>query len=131
MKPVRHFVLAGLVAAMLLSDICSVAFAEDPLVVAGEAFFNQRCQTCHNPDAASKTYGPPLKGVIGRKAGVIEGFAYSEALKSSGIVWTEASLRAWMEDNDGMLPGTRMRHVGVADRAEQDMIVSYLRSLAN
>ena len=82
----------------------------------------QRCQVCHNPAAAGgKTYGPPLAGVVGRKAGSLDGFAYSDALKNSGIVWTDASLKAWMEDNDGMLPGTRMRHVGVEDKAEQEV----------
>ena len=115
-----------------LALLCSLSLptlAEDAAVVAGHAFFTQRCQTCHNPEASKKTYGPSLVGVVGRKAGMVEGFPYSDALKNSGIVWTEASLEAWMADNDGMLPGTRMRHVGVNDRAEQEMIVAYLKSL--
>ncbi|WP_205853387.1 c-type cytochrome [Zhengella mangrovi] len=116
--------IAGLAAAQPAS-------AEDAATAAGKLFFGQRCQICHNPNASGgKTYGPPLAGVVGRKAGSVEGFAYSDALKNSGIVWTEASLKAWMADNDGMLPGTRMRHVGVEDPAEQEMIVAYLKSLA-
>lgn len=116
--------IAGLAAAQPAS-------AEDAATAAGKLFFGQRCQICHNPNASGgKTYGPPLGGVVGRKAGSVEGFAYSDALKNSGIVWTEASLKAWMADNDGMLPGTRMRHVGVEDPAEQEMIVAYLKSLA-
>ena len=105
------------------------ANADDPQIVAGKAFFAEKCQTCHNPEADRKTYGAPLAGVVGRTAGTIKDYPYSEALKNSGIKWTEASLKAWMADNDGMLPGTRMRHVGVTGAAEQDMIIAYLRSL--
>lgn len=123
--------LAAACAALASLAAVQPAFAEDAMVAAGKLFFGQRCQICHNPAAAGgKTYGPPLTGVVGRKAGSVEGFGYSDALRNSGIVWTEASLKAWMEDNDGMLPGTRMRHVGVEDKAEQEMIVAYLKSLA-
>jgi cytochrome c len=30
-----------------------------------------------------------------------------------------------------MMPGTKMRHVGVTDPAEQDLILSYLESISN
>lgn len=120
----------SLYAALILSTVAGFpAFADDAAVVAGEAFFHQRCQTCHNPEADKKTFGPSLVGIVGRKAGSIGGFAYSDAVKNSGIVWTEAALHAWMEDNDKMLPGTRMRHIGVTDVAEQEMIIAYLKSL--
>lgn len=107
----------------------SSAHASEAAIAAGKLFFDQRCRICHNVAAAEKSYGPPLTGVLGRQAGTAEGFAYSEALKNSGIIWTEASLSAWMADNDGMLPGTRMRHVGVSDPAEQELIIAYLKSL--
>lgn len=130
MKLMKRHLVAALAAVSGLAAV-QPAVAEDAMVAAGKLFFGQRCQICHNPAAAGgKTYGPPLAGVVGRKAGSLEGFAYSDALVKSGIVWTEGSLKAWMEDNDGMLPGTRMRHVGVEDKAEQDMIVAYLKSLA-
>lgn len=122
---------AGLASLAALLAMAAPAQAEDAMVAAGKLFFGQRCQICHNPEADKQTYGPPLAGVVGRKAGTVAGFGYSDALKNSGIVWTEASLKAWMEDNDGMLPGTRMRHVGVNDAAEQGMIIAYLKSLVN
>ena len=67
-----------------------------------------------------------LSGVVGRQAGTAEGYEFSEALAASGIVWTPAALRAWLEDNDGFMPGTKMRHVGVTDRTVQDFIIAYL-----
>ena len=91
-----------------------------------------RCTACHDDSKGGPNkVGPELWSVVGRPVASADGFAYSDALKNSGIVWTDASLKAWMEDNDGMLPGTRMRHVGVEDKAEQEMIVAYLKSLAN
>lgn len=96
---------------------------------AGEIMFEHRCRSCHADDAAKQSYGPSLVGIVGRKAAGLPGFAYSDALKASGIVWTEAALKAWMADNTSIMPGTRMRHVGITDAAEQDFIVAYLKSL--
>ena len=97
---------------------------------AGEIMFEQRCRSCHADDPARKAYGPSLSGVLGRTAGTLEGFAYSDAMRNSGIVWNENTLRAWMADNDGFMPGTRMRHVGIDDRAEQDFLLAYLKTLS-
>ncbi|MGE0857370.1 MAG: c-type cytochrome [Hyphomicrobiaceae bacterium] len=96
---------------------------------AGQIMFEHRCRSCHADDPEKKSYGPSLVGVVGRKAAAVDGFAYSDALKASGIVWTEAALKAWMADNTSIMPGTRMRHVGITDPAEQDFIVAYLKSL--
>ena len=68
--------------------------------------------------------------MIGRGAGTYPDYDYSIAMEASGIVWTKAALRAWMEDNDGFMPGTKMRHVGIADRTVQDFILAYLESIA-
>lgn len=92
--------------------------------------FHQWCARCHNEKAAgTSTYGPSLTGVVGRKAGQIAGYAYSDALKASGLVWDEPTLRNWMAANDSMVPGTRMRHVGVENPKDQDAIIAYLKAL--
>ena len=67
--------------------------------------------------------------MVGRKAGSFPGYPYSDALKSAGFVWTPGALRAWMEANDQLVPGTKMRHVGIEDPTVQDFIVTYLTSL--
>ena len=51
-------------------------------------------------------------------------------MKNSGIIWNKNTLRAWMADNDGFMPGTRMRHVGIDDRTEQDFLLTYLTNLS-
>jgi cytochrome c len=56
-------------------------------------------------------------------------FAYSDALKKSGLTWTEANLRRWVAGNDILVPDTRMRHVQITDEAEQNYLIAYLKSL--
>jgi len=102
---------------------------QDVKIMAGEALFNKECRRCHAPDAAHDSYGPPLINVVGRGAGTYPDYDYSIALEASGIVWTPAALRAWMEDNSGFMPGTKMRHVGIEDRTAQDFILAYLKSI--
>ncbi len=99
-------------------------------VDAGETLFFSECRRCHAPDPTDPSYGPQLDNIVGRQAGTVPGYEYSSALKNSGIVWTPAALRAWMEDNDGFMPGTKMRHVGIEDRTVQDFILAYLGSIS-
>lgn len=122
-------VLLGLTAAAPLARAEMSETGKLAMVKAGEIMFEHRCRSCHADDPAKKSYGPSLVGIVGRKAASVEGFTYSDALKGSGIVWTEAALKAWMADNTALMPGTRMRHVGIQDAAEQDFLVAYLKAL--
>lgn len=98
-------------------------------VEAGETLFRTECHRCHAVDATDPSYGPLLDGILGRKAGAYEGYEFSEALNNAGFVWTAGALRAWMEDNDNFVPGTKMRHVGISDPTVQDFIIEYLSTL--
>jgi cytochrome c len=121
-------------AALVAAGVCGPAGAitlEEAKIIAGEALFHKTCRRCHSPDAAHDSYGPPLVGVIGRQAGTYPGYEYSPALRNSGIVWTPAALRAWMEDNKGFMPGTKMRHVGISDPEVQDFILSYIAFISS
>lgn len=129
---IRHFALAAPFAATLLAGPAiaeSGTIFEAVKIEAGERLFDAECRRCHAVDATDPSYGPPLENVVGRAAGSVENYDYSITLSASGIVWTEAALRAWMEDNDGFMPGTKMRHVGIEDRTVQDFILAYLVSI--
>jgi cytochrome c len=117
-----------LAAALIAGPACADTFDEIK-ISAGKALFDNECRRCHAVDADHASYGPPLENVIGRAAGSYPDYDYSIALEASGIVWTPAALRAWMEDNDGFMPGTKMRHVGIEDRTVQEFILSYLGSI--
>lgn len=99
------------------------------MVAAGRHVFNN-CIACHSIEPGKRGFGPSLHGVIGRPAASLPDFAYSQALKTSKIVWTVPNLRKWIGNNDKMVPGTRMRHVAITDRAEQDYLIAFLRSLS-
>lgn len=99
-------------------------------IEAGRQLFDAECHRCHAVDADKASYGPLLEGVVGRRAGSFEGYPYSPALAGAGFVWTPGALKAWMEANDELVPGTKMRHVGIEDPTVQDFIVSYLTSIS-
>ncbi len=100
-----------------------LALAGPALAADGASLFQDRCAMCHSGDPMAQ--GPPLAGLVGRKAGAAPGFAYSPALKSSGLVWTRASLDRFLADPRKMVPGSAMP-VHVADPAVRAAIVDYL-----
>ncbi|SMX29246.1 Cytochrome c-550 [Pelagimonas phthalicica] len=122
--------LSTLAAACLLAGPAMADTFEEVKVTAGKTLFEGECRRCHAVEPTDPSYGPPLENVLYRAAGSVEGYDYSIALEASGIVWTPAALRAWMEDNDGFMPGTKMRHVGIEDRTVQDFILAYLTSIS-
>lgn len=118
-----------LAAALMAPALVQAESFDKVKIAAGKMLFDGSCHRCHSVDADRKSYGPLLDGVVGRKAGSFPGYPYSDALKHAGFVWTPGALRAWMEANDQLVPGTKMRHVGIEDPTVQDFIVTYLTSL--
>ncbi len=81
---------AAFVASGFLVATVGSASAQD--ATKGKSTFNQ-CKACHALDHA--LVGPPLGGVVGRKAGSVAGYSYSELMKAAGeagLTWDEASL---------------------------------------
>jgi cytochrome c len=124
-----YFKTAATLALIALSTPIFADSYNEIKVEAGEKLFDAECHRCHADNPTDPSYGPPLVNVVGRGAGTVADYDYSTALAASGIVWTPAALRAWMEDNDGFMPGTKMRHVGITDPVVQDFILSYLQSI--
>jgi len=85
------------------------------------------CRSCHTiaPDGVNMT-GPALHGVFGRKAGTMEQFRYSEAVKNAGFVWDAAHLDKWLAAPRDFLPGTKMSFVGVPDAKDRIDLVAYI-----
>ncbi|YBV95232.1 c-type cytochrome [Phyllobacteriaceae bacterium JZ32] len=91
----------------------------------GERLFRQRCGTCHSLEPGQNRAGPHLSGIMGRKAGSIEGARYSAALRESNIVWDSQSLDTFLAAPRQMVPGTQMT-VGVPNAAQRAAIITYL-----
>ena len=131
----RKGVNMRLTNALLLSTalgLSSTGLAETDsmMAAAGEKVFEQQCTACHSKSSSQNTFGPSLVGVVGREAGTLPRFAYSDALKESGITWDEDNLRKWIASNDDFIPGTRMRHVEINDKANQDYLLAFLKNLS-
>src|SRR5258705_7554980 len=71
-----------------------------------------KCAPCHAKDQTNGL-GPGLFRVIGRHAGSVPGFRYSQAMKDSNIVWDEKSLEVFIMAPQNALPGTTMAFAGV------------------
>lgn len=114
------------VLSLILVSVSSAALAADPN--AGATVF-KKCAVCHaiGPGAANKV-GPELNGVIGRKAGSVPGYNYSDANKSSGIVWTEDEFTKYIHDPRGVVPGTKMTFPGLKDDQEVGDLIAYLKT---
>ncbi len=77
----------------------------------GEKVF-KRCTACHVVDAPTNRVGPVLHGVIGRTAGTVEGFKYSESMiqhGKDGLVWNEETIDQYLENPKGSFRRTRWR----------------------
>lgn len=96
------------------------------LVSLGEDAF-QVCTGCHSldPDGRSGA-GPNLYGVMGRDAGSLEGYSFSDALAASDLAWDEASLDGFLADPASYLPGNEMLAGAVPDDDARAAIVAYL-----
>jgi cytochrome c len=92
------------------------------------------CRACHQVgDGAKNGLGPSLNGVLGRKAGTISGFNYSDANKQAGekgLVWTEEKMLDYLKDPAAFMPGNKMTFAGVKDEADRRDLVAYLKQFA-
>lgn len=103
--------------------------APTPAPVEPPAAFT-RCATCHaTTKGAPHGLGNTLFGIYGKRAGTMPDFAYSEAMEASWIVWTSATLDAFIADPRAVVPGTKMSSARLSDAAQRAEIVRYLKSL--
>lgn len=111
--------LAGTLA---LSATATAQAAPD--VLHGEQVY-ARCLACHA--LAYDRVGPRHCGLLGRRAGSVRGFAYSQAMKDSHITWDEAMLDRFLAQPLKAVPGTTMTYDGVPDPKDRADLIAYLR----
>jgi len=93
----------------------------------GEIVF-KKCIVCHAVgETARNKQGPKLNGLFGRKAGTIEGYSYSTANSSSGVVWDESNFSTYIKNPAGFMPGTKMIFAGLGDEQEIKDLIAYLK----
>jgi cytochrome c2 len=92
----------------------------------GEKLFEE-CAACHSTARGDNKMGPSLSGLFERKAGELDDFRYSPALKRSGIAWTPDTLDAFIADPQKAVPANRMPYAGMPDAANRTDLIAYLR----
>lgn len=128
---------------MRLQLLCStlvIAFSAALTVVAGPAAAQAPagdaqqgahdfaiCGACHQVGPTARNMvGPVLNGVVGRKAGTYPGFAYSNAMKTSGITWSVEKLQQYAANPQKAVPGNKMPFAGLHDATKVNNIIAYL-----
>jgi len=93
----------------------------------GKTIF-KACAACHATDHANRV-GPGLEGIIGRTAGTVPDFRYSNAMKKSDIAWDTKILDAYLESPQQVVPGNRMPYAGLKNPTDRTDLVAYLATL--
>ena len=111
-------------AAALIAAAGAQAFAAGDAKRGEEVY--SRCLACHALEY-DRT-GPRHCGLFGRRAGSVPGFAYSDAMRRSRIIWNDATLERFIADPLKAVPGTAMGYAGVKDRRERADLIAYLHN---
>ena len=120
---------AKILAVSLALAAAGPSFAGD--VEAGKKTF-VKCSVCHTLEKDVSKIGPSLHGVFGRKAGTLASYAlYSEAMKNSGVVWSEETIRELVKAPRTYIKGTRMIFLGLRDDEEIAGLLAYIKSAAS
>ncbi|MFO1104705.1 MAG: cytochrome c family protein [Amaricoccus sp.] len=106
------------------------ALAQDADLDAKGAKVFRRCAACHKiGPGADNEVGPSLNGLIGRTAGTEAGFTYSDAMKQAGeggLVWSNDTLFAYLENPKAMVPGTKMAFAGLKSEDDRHAVIAYI-----
>lgn len=89
-----------------------------------------KCMSCHSIREGQNRVGPSLYGIVGREAGSVEGFRYSDANADSGVTWTKDVLFEYLKDPRGFMPGTKMIFPGLPSEEDRRNVIAYLESVA-
>jgi cytochrome c len=115
------------VLALVLIASQTFAFAQQGDVTRGRQAFGV-CAACHSLEPERNMTGPSLAGLWGRKAGGLASFErYSDALRSSGIIWDDRSLDAWLTDPERMIPNNEMPFDGIKDAPTRADLLAFLK----
>jgi len=124
---VRHATLTAAVLALAFALAGQASAAGD--AANGGTLFKQKCGLCHSAQAGQNRVGPSLFGVVGRKAGSVPSYSYSDAMKDSGLTWDDATLFSYLAGPRAKVPGTKMTFAGFPNASDRADVIAYLNTL--
>ena len=116
--------LTAVAAVLLMLLPRSPVLGADGDPTRGEQIYH-RCQGCHSIDA--NRVGPRHAGLFGRHAGSLDDYNYSDAMRASGVVWSETTLDQFLTAPRKFIPGTKMPFAGIPDAQERADLIAYLK----
>ncbi len=123
--------LSPFVLSLVLATGCltSSALAEGD-IKKGKKVYN-KCRACHNIDKDKNKVGPHLVGIFGRKAGSLEDFKYSDAMKSSDVIWDAETLAAYVKKPKEFIEDTKMNFAGIKKDKQIVDLIAYMEDASN
>lgn len=123
-----RFVLS-LAALIAIRAIGQETVARSAAEQDGQLAFNNVCRTCHTLREGDNRLGPNLYKIIGRKAGSLPNYSYSDAMKGADFVWDTATLDRYLSNPDQVVPGNNMKpYGGLASADERAKIIAFLEA---
>lgn len=126
LSPPSHRVRSAATLAALLVLCAAHSTSRAQSVERGRAVYAAHCSSCHSVNVHGD--GPAHVGVVGRRAGALKDFDYSPALRSSKLLWTRATLKAWLTNPEALIPGQGMDYQ-LDDARDREDVVAYLATL--
>jgi len=123
----NSFIKYILIIIGMIIIILTVSIANTADTVKGKKVF-KKCVACHSLQEGKNKIGPPLNNLLGRKAGSVEGYKYSKAMKNSGVVWDEESLDKFLTKPRKFIPKTKMSFRGIKKKSLRDDLISFFKN---
>ncbi len=124
----RNFALAAVALTLSCAVAPKAAHAAGD-AAAGQVLFKQKCGICHSPEKGVNKIGPSLWEVVGRKAGSLPGYTYSDAMKNANRTWDDATLNDYLTNPRQKIPGIKMIFVGLPNQSDRENVIAYLSTL--
>lgn len=106
-----------------------LAAADPGSVSKGSDVFDEECADCHSLRQGKNKKGPSLFAVVGRTAGSVADYHYSDALKAGGFVWTPEKIDAYITHPRTTVPGGKMKYKGLDDAGERANVIAFLQTI--
>jgi cytochrome c len=129
-RPVMQYRATSFIISLLLPLLGDAAFASSADLEHGARVF-ETCAACHAIDSDVNKMGPHLKGVVGRAAGSVPDFRYSQSMRKAGadgLVWDETALAEFLSSPKKKVPGTSMRFWGLWFQSEIDDVIAFMKA---